>query len=122
MKRMRHPFYGVAVAVLIAAAGTLAGCMTMGSGKMVEDSKGRFTSLAAPDLKPRLTNGAYDHYTLESPPMEVYVVAVEAPSEQLGRALAFDRIGRDFGALKLDGTTSFGEWRADAFKTEVDGE
>jgi CubicO group peptidase (beta-lactamase class C family) len=122
MKRMRHPFYGVAVAVLIAAAGTLAGCMTMGSGKMVEDSKGRFTYLAAPDLKPRLTNGAYDHYTLESPPMEVYVVAVEAPSEQLGRALAFDRIGRDFGALKLDGTTSFGEWRADAFKTEVDGE
>ena len=54
--------------------------------------------------------------------MEVYVVAVEAPNEEVGRALAFERIGRDFAALKLDGTTSFGEWRADAFSTGEEGE
>lgn len=107
---------------VIIMAGALAGCLTMAGGEVVQDPEGRFTYLVAQDLRPQLTDGAYDHYTLESPAMEVYVVALKAPNEQVGRVLAFDRIGRDFAALKLDGTTSFGDWRADSFSTGADGE
>ncbi len=112
MKQNQRVLCAVAVTAVILVAGALAGCMTMGRGKLVEDPEGRFTYRIDPDLSPQLTDGAYDHYTLGSTAIEVYVVAVESPNEQVGRALAFDRIGRDFAALKLDGTTSFGEWRA----------
>jgi CubicO group peptidase (beta-lactamase class C family) len=105
----------------IIMAMALAGCMTTGGAKVVEDPEGRFSYQAAPELRPQPTSGTYDHYSLESPAMEVYVVAAEAPNEEIGRALAFERIGRDFAALKLTGTTSFGEWRADAFSTGTDG-
>ncbi len=109
-------------AAVAAVAIALSGCTSPGGGKAVEDPQGRFTYRASPDLKAQVTDGTYDHYTLESPAMEVYVVATAAANEQIGRALAFDRIGRDFASLKLDGSTSFGKWRADAFSTGNAGE
>ncbi len=118
MNRNRIRFFAAAVAVAIA----ISGCMTMGGGKVVEDPQGRFTYRASPDLRPQVTDGTYDHYTLESPAMELYVVAAEAPNEQVGRALAFDRIGRDFAMLKFNGSGSYGQWRADAFSTATKGE
>jgi CubicO group peptidase (beta-lactamase class C family) len=121
MKRKRRQFCAAAVMVVLAAAGLLAGCMTMGGGKVVEDPEGRFTYQVARELEPQATDGTYDHYTLETPAMDVYVVAVEAPNEQAGEVLAFERIGKDFAALKLDGTTSFGEWKADSFSAGADG-
>ena len=118
MKRNRVRF----VAAAAAAALTLAGCATTGGGTVVEDPQGRFTYRASPDLRPQPTDGTYDHYTLESPAMEVYVVAAEAPNEQAGRALAFGRIGKEFASLEQDGSTSFGEWRADSFRTAAGGQ
>ncbi len=118
MNRNRVRFFAAAVAVALA----LSGCLTMGEGKVVEDPQGRFTYRASSELRLQATDGTYDHYTLESPAMEVYVVAAEAPNEQVGRALVFERIGRDFASLQLDGSTSFGEWRADAFRTATEGE
>jgi CubicO group peptidase (beta-lactamase class C family) len=115
-------FFAAAVTAVITVAAALAGCTSVGRGKVVEDPEGRFTYQAAPELRPQLTDGTYDRYTLESPAMEAYVVAVEAPNEQAGRALAFDRIGKDFAALKLEGSASFGEWRADKFSTATEGE
>jgi CubicO group peptidase (beta-lactamase class C family) len=105
----------------IAAAAVLAGCMTTGSGSVVQDPLGRFTYQASPELRPQPGDGSYDHYLLDSPAMKVYVVAVQASSEQAGEALAFGRIGMDFAALKLSGTTSFGEWKADSFSAGAQG-
>jgi CubicO group peptidase (beta-lactamase class C family) len=109
-------FRAAAAIAGVIAAGVLAGCMTTGAGTVVQDPQGRFRYQAAPQLKPQSGESAYDRYTLESPAMEVFVLAVQAPSEQAGKALAFERIGRDAASLKLDGTASFGEWRADAFR------
>ncbi len=117
---MTHNRFFFAAAVAVAVA--IAGCMGMGGGKVVEDPQGRFTYRASSDLKPQATDSTYDRYTLESPAMEVYVVAAEAPNEQVGRARAFDRIGKNFASLKLDGSTSFGQWRADSFSTANKGE
>jgi len=119
-KRLR---FGVAaVTAVITMAITLAGCMTTGGGKVARDPEGRFTYQVAPELRPQPTDGTYDSYTLESPAMEVYVVAVKAPNEEVGRGLAFERVGRDFAELKLQGTTGFGEWRAEVFSTAKEGE
>jgi CubicO group peptidase (beta-lactamase class C family) len=109
-------------AVVVTVGTVLSGCMTTGGGKVVEDPQGRFTYQALPDLRPQVTDGTYDHYTLASPAMELYVVATEAPHEQVGRELAFGRVGRDFASLKLDGSASFGEWRAEKFTTATKGE
>jgi CubicO group peptidase (beta-lactamase class C family) len=97
----------------------LAGCA--GTAGTVEDPQGRFSYQAAPELRLQPTDGPYAHYLLDSPPMQVYVLAVEAPDEQAGKVLAFQRIGRDFGALKLDSTTSFGPWRADSYRAGEGG-
>ncbi len=110
------------IAAVAAVAIALSGCATSGGGKLVEDPQGRFTYRASADLKPQVTDGTYDHYTLDSPAMEAYLVAAEAPNEQAGRALAFERIGKDFASLELAGSTSFGAWRADAFSTATKGE
>jgi CubicO group peptidase (beta-lactamase class C family) len=115
-------FFAAAVTAVITVAAALAGCMTTGGAKVVGDPQGRFTYRALSDLRPQVTDGTYDHYTVASPAMEIYVVAIEAPNEQVGRALAFGRIGRDFASLKLDGSASFGEWRADKFTTATAGE
>jgi CubicO group peptidase (beta-lactamase class C family) len=119
MNRIRVRF-SLAAAVTVVVA--VSGCISTGGGKVVEDPQGRFTYQASSDLMPQATDGTYDHYQLESPAMEVYVVATAAPNEQAGRALAFERIGREFASLQLDGSTSFGRWRADAFRTAKEGE
>jgi len=114
-------FFAAAVTAVITVAAALAGCVTTGRGKVAEDPEGRFTYQVAPELRLQSTDGTYDRYTLESPAMDVYVVAVQAPNEEVGRGLAFERIGRDFAALKLQGTTAFGEWRAEVFSTGEEG-
>ena len=111
-------FFTVVVAAVIATSG----CMTTGGGKVVEDPQGRFTYRALSDLRPQVTGGTYDHYTLASPAMELYVVATDAPNEQVGRELVFGRIGRDFASLTPGGSASFGEWRAYRFSTATKGE
>src|SRR5512136_1854445 len=110
-------FFAAAVTAVITVAAALAGCVTPGRGKVAEDPKGRFTYQVAPELRPQSTDGTYDHYTVASPAMDVYMVAVEAPNEQVGQELAFDRVGRDFASLKIDGSATMGEWRANKFTT-----
>jgi CubicO group peptidase (beta-lactamase class C family) len=88
---------------------------------VAQDPQGRFSYQAASELKPQPTDGTYDYYLLDSPAMEVYVVAAEAPSEQAAEALTFERIGKDFDALKFRGRTSLGGWKADRFSTAVEG-
>jgi hypothetical protein len=118
MNLIRSRFFAAVVTVAIA----LSGCMTTRGAKVVEDPQKRFTYRALSDLSPQVTDGTYDHYSVASPALELYVVAVEAPNEQVGRALAFERVGRDFGSLKLAGSASFGEWRADKFTTATEGD
>jgi len=117
MDRTVRRLRALAAAFLLFAV--LAGCA--GRAGIVEDPQGRFSYQASAELRPQPTDGSFAHYLLDLPPMQVYVLAVEAPDEQAGKALAFGRSGRDYSALQLDGTPSFGRGRAASYRAGAGG-
>jgi CubicO group peptidase (beta-lactamase class C family) len=98
--------------VVAAFALLAASCATLGSGRVVSDPGGRFSFSVGKELTPRVEQEGFYQYRLETPGIDVYVVAAQATMEEKGVEDVLDRVGMDRAWLVLDGNTMFGEWQA----------
>ena len=105
MKRFIMGLVAAALAFLAVA------CATPGGGKAVSDPSGRFSFRVGDDLAPRVEQEGFYQYRLETPGLDVSVVAVSAAIEEQGVEEVLKKAGVDHARLVKDGSTSIGDWQ-----------
>ena len=88
------------------------GCATMGGGNRISDPAGRFSFVVGAGLTPKVETEGFYQYRMETPGIDVYLVARPADLEEKGVEEAFRSAGLQADRLILNGSTAFGDWQA----------
>jgi len=94
----------------------LLGVLPWQAGARYEDPQGRFSLNVDPSWQPVETDGAYVQYRMPDPPMNIYLLALEASTIEDAFDQAFETVGFDTDLLADGGTASLGDWQL--FATE----
>lgn len=109
-------FWIVGVAVLLIAGLFTSGLSIFGllpwqSGDLYEDPDGRFT-MEVGNWEQIETDKPYTQFALADPPLNMYVLIVEARTIEEAYSQAFEVVGFDPGLLKGGSIASVGDWQA----------
>jgi len=79
---------------------------------LYEDPQGRFSMEVDPSWEQVETDGSYTQFKLPDPPVNIYMLVLEAGSVNDAFSQAMEVVGFDPGLLGGDSTTTFGDWYA----------
>jgi hypothetical protein len=100
------------ITVLIVGGLGLLGRLPWQGGDRYEDPQGRFTMEVDPSWEQVETDGTYTQFNVADPPLNLYVLVLEAGTIDDAFSQAFDVLGFDPEILKGGGFASFGDWQA----------
>ena len=100
----------IVIALLVTAF--VFGCATRGGGSRTSDPAGRFSFVVGEELTPKAERDGFYQYRMETPGIDVYIVARHADLEEKGVEEAFRSAGLQPDRLTLDGSAAFGDWSA----------
>ncbi len=112
MNKRKLWFWIIGVAILIIAGLFAGGLSTLGflpwqSVDLYEDPQGRFSMEVDPGWEQIETGGAYTKFKIADPPINLYVLALEAGTIDEAFFQAFEVLGLDPGLLKGGSFASF---------------
>ncbi len=81
-------------------------------GDLYQDPQGRFTMEIDPSWEQVETDGPYTQFKLPDPPVNIYMLVLEAGTVDDAFSQAMEVVGFDQGLLGGDSTTTFGDWQA----------
>ena len=107
---MFRVIFHIVITLLVMAI--VVGCATVGGGNRISDPDGRFSFVVGDDLTPIAENAGFYQYRMQTPGIDVYIVARQADFEEKGVEEALRDAGLPTDRLVLDGSTAFGDWSA----------
>lgn len=96
---------------LLLLASLLAGCARKSAG-LYEDPQGRFTMEVDPGWQQVETDGSYAQFSRADPPMQIYLLVLDAATVDEAFTRAFEVLGFDPGLLQGGGFATIGDWEA----------
>jgi CubicO group peptidase (beta-lactamase class C family) len=100
------------IAGLVVGGLVMSGRLPSQSGDIYEDPQGRFTMEVDPSWEQVETDGRYIQFKTPDPPVNMYLLVLEASTIDEAFSQAFDALGFDPGLLQGGGFASFGDWQA----------
>jgi len=105
------------VVVLLIAGAFVGGLGMLGMlpwqrGNVFEDPQGRFTIEIDPSWEQVETDGSYTQFKVPEPPINLYLLVLNAGTVDEAFSQTMDVLGFDPGLLNGDSTTTFGDWQA----------
>ncbi|HJS20742.1 MAG TPA: serine hydrolase [Anaerolineales bacterium] len=82
------------------------------SGDLYEDPRGRFTMEIDPSWEKVETDGSYAQFKLPDPPVNLYMLVLDANTINDAFSQAMGVVGFDPGLLSGNSVTTFGDWHA----------
>ena len=82
------------------------------SGDLYADPQGRFTVEIDPSWELLQTDGSYAQFKVQDPPVNMYLLVLEAGTLDDAFSQAFEVLGFDPGLLKGGGYANFDDWQA----------
>jgi CubicO group peptidase (beta-lactamase class C family) len=104
--------FALLIAGLFVVVLGLFGRLPWQGGDLYEDPQGRFTMEADPSWVQVETDGRYTQFKLPDPPINMYLLVLEASTIDDAFSQAFEVVGFDPGLLSGDSVTTFGDWHA----------
>jgi CubicO group peptidase (beta-lactamase class C family) len=104
-------------AALLIAGLLVAGLSTLGflpwqRGNLYKDPQGRFSMEVDPSWEQVETDGSYALFILPNPPMNMYLLALDAGTVEDAFSQTMETVGFDTGLLSGGNVTTFGNWQA----------
>ena len=90
----------------------LFGLLPWQGGELYEDPQGRFTIEIDPSWEQVETDGSYAQFKVADPPINMYLLVLEASTIEDSFSQAFDVVGFDPGLLTGGDVAIFGDWEA----------
>lgn len=90
----------------------LSGRLPWQGGDLYADPQGRFTMQVDPSWEQVQTDAPYTQFKIAEPPLNLYMLVLEASTIDEAFSQAFDMLGFDQGLLQGGGYASFGDWQA----------
>ncbi len=116
MNKQKVWFWIVGVFALLIAGGFvglgLFGLLPWQAGNLYEDPQGRFSIEIDRSWEKVETKGPYAQFKVPEPPMNMYLLVLEAGTVNDAYAKAFEVVGFDPELLGGDSVTTFGDWQA----------
>ena len=97
--------------VIVTGLGIL-GRLPWQGGDLYQDPQGRFTMEIDPSWEQVETDGSYAQFKLPEPPVNMYLLVLEASTVDEAFSQAMKVVGFDPGLLGGDAVTTFGDWHA----------
>ena len=80
--------------------------------EIYEDPQGRYTMEVGPGYEQVQTDGSYTEFAVADPPMNLYLLVLDAPTINEAFSQTMDVVGFDQGLLAGGGSTTLGDWEA----------
>jgi CubicO group peptidase (beta-lactamase class C family) len=115
MKKRKLWFWTIGVVVLLIIGvfvGGMLGRLPWQTGDLYEDPQGRFTMQVDPSWEQVETDGPYTQFTVADPPMNMYLLVLDASTIDDAFSQTIEVLGFDPGLLVGGGVTTFGDWEA----------
>ena len=90
----------------------LLGRLPWQGGNLYKDPQGRFTMQVDPSWERVETDGPYTQFKVPDPPLNMYLLVLEAGTVDDAFSQALETVGFDPGLLGGDSVTTFGDWHA----------
>jgi CubicO group peptidase (beta-lactamase class C family) len=99
------------VGVVVGGMGIL-GLLPWQRGDVYKDPQGRFTMEIDPGWQQVETDGSYAQFKVPDPPINMYLLVLQASTVDAAFSQALGTVGFDPGLLSGDSVTTFGDWHA----------
>jgi D-alanyl-D-alanine carboxypeptidase len=99
------------IASLLIGGLSIFGRLPWQGGDIYEDPQGRFTMEIDPSWEQVKTDGSYTQFKLPDPPMNVYLLALEASTVDDAFSQGLEVVGFDPGLLTGGAHATFGDWQ-----------
>lgn len=103
---------GILIAGLVVGWLGILGRLPWQSSDLYEDPQGRFTMEIDPNWEKVETDGPYAQFKLPDPPVNLYMLVIDASTIHDAFSQAMGVVGFDPGLLNGDSVTTFGDWHA----------
>lgn len=116
-KSRQKPVFWIVAGIVLVLAGLFAGGSLLGifpwqGGDLYEDPQERFSLKVDPSWEQIETDGTYTQFKVPDPPMNLYMLVLDAGTIEDAFSQAVEIVGFDPGLLNGGNVTTFGDWQA----------